>query len=190
MSNSLMRLQHVALALFLVAPASASAVTDGAAPATSASTAAVTPIIRFAQVDERLFRGGQPRLTDFARLRDLGIDTVISFREEDDERATVESLGMTFVHLPVTMVPFGMNGPVSRDTIARFFQVVDDPASGKVFVHCRHGKDRTGLFVSLYRVTRQGWDATKAYREARSIGMSWWHFPAKGTIEKFALGEH
>lgn len=111
---------------------------------------------------------------------------MVSFRVDDAERATVEALGMKFVHLPVSMKPFGLSGPMSRATIDAFFTVVDDPANGEVFVHCRHGKDRTGLFVSLYRVMRQGWPPDRAYREARDVGMSWWHFPAKGTIGKLA----
>ncbi len=171
------------LALILAAPAPGLAANE---QARAFSVEDAPRILRFAQVDERLFRGGQPALADFARLRALGIDTVVSFRMEDDERATVEALGMRFVHLPVSMKPFGLSGAVSAETVASFFEVVDDPASGKVFVHCRHGKDRTGLFVSLYRVNRQGWKAEDAYREARGIGMSWWHFPVKGTIEKFA----
>ena len=182
-----MRTRVFALALLLVAPASGVTASDHSPASTVQS---VANIVRFAQVDARLFRGGQPELADFAQLRDMGIDTVVSFRVDDDERATVEALGMKFVHLPVSMKPFGVGGPVSRATIDAFFKVVDDPASGEVFVHCRHGKDRTGLFVSLYRVTRQGWDVDDAYREARDIGMSWWHFPAKGTIEKLANDDH
>ncbi len=179
-----MRIRTVALALVLSVSSATMAIADDTPVAVS--TASVPSITRFAQVADRLFRGGQPERSDFSTLRDLGIDTVISFREGDDERATVEALGMKFVHLPVTMVPFGLNGPVSKATIDAFFKVVDDPASGKVFVHCLHGKDRTGLFVSLYRIGRQGWDVDAAYREARGIGMSWWHFPAKNTMERFA----
>lgn len=174
----------LALALLLAGSTATMAASDAAVIPPSAP--AIPTIVRFGQVDGHLFRGGQPELKDFGKLRDLGINTVVSLREEDSERATVEALGMKFVHLPVTMKPFGASGPVSRATIAAFFKVVDDPSSGNVFVHCRHGKDRTGLFVSMYRITRQGWDADAAYREARNIGMAWWHFPAKGAIAAFA----
>jgi protein tyrosine phosphatase (PTP) superfamily phosphohydrolase (DUF442 family) len=179
-----MTLRPLALALLLVAPSAAAAGPD-TTPARS-PLPTIPSIVRFAQVDGRLFRGGQPDLTDYARLREMGIDTVISFREEDDERATVEALGMKWVHLPVTMKPFGGSNQVSRSTIDQFFKVVDDPASGNVFVHCLHGKDRTGLFVSLYRITRQGWDVDDAYHEARDIGMSWWHYKSRSTMERIA----
>jgi hypothetical protein len=53
-------------------------------------------------------------------------------------------------------------------------------------VHCRHGKDRTGLFVSLYRIARQRWSVDDAYSEARRIGMAWWHFVTKDQMKAFA----
>lgn len=179
-----MTTRSLALTLLLVAPAAATA-----GPDTTPSRAplpTIPSIVRFVQVDDHLFRGGQPDLADYARLRDMGINTVISFRTEDDERATVEALGMKWVNVPVSLKPFGGSNQITPAMIDQFFKVVDDPASGNVFVHCLHGKDRTGVFVSLYRITRQGWDVDEAYREARDIGMSWWHFQSKDTMERVA----
>jgi protein tyrosine phosphatase (PTP) superfamily phosphohydrolase (DUF442 family) len=154
--------------------------------APSEAPGAVASIVRFAQVDDRLYRGGQPGADGFRALRELGVRTVVSLRNETSERELVESLGMSYVHLPVTLRPLGMSGTVSPDAIARFFEIVDDPASGIVFVHCRHGKDRTGLFVSLYRIARHRWSVDDAYAEARRIGMAWWHFVTKGQMKAFA----
>lgn len=145
------------------------------------------PIRRFSRVDARLFRGGQPDEAGFAHLRQLGIRTVISLRKDpQDERQLVESLGMRFVNIPLTFRPFGLGDEVPDDAIERFFDVVDDPASGTVFVHCWRGADRTGTLVALYRIARQGWDVDRAYDEARDTGMHWWFFPIKGTMARFA----
>jgi protein tyrosine phosphatase (PTP) superfamily phosphohydrolase (DUF442 family) len=100
------------------------------------------------QVAPGLYRGGQPDTADFAYLRDPGIRTVISCREQDGERPLVESQGMRFVHIPVTFRPFGSQQIPTR-AIQRFLAVIDDPASGTVFVHCKRGADRTGAFVGL-----------------------------------------
>lgn len=181
-----MTTRALAFALLLTVPSAVAAADD---TRSATSLPAIPSIVRFSQVDDRLYRGGQPALDDYAKLRDMGITTVVSLREEDDERAAVEALGMKWVHLPMTMAPFGMSGEVSKANVEAFFNLVDDPANGKVFIHCRHGKDRTGLFVSLYRITRQGWDVDEAYREARSIGMSWWHRSNKDTMERFALDD-
>lgn len=156
-------------------------------PAAADSAPALqSSIPRFSQVGERLYRGGQPREQDFAYLRSLGIRTIISLREDDRERALVESLGMKFVHIPVTFIAFAPTTRVPQAAVEKFFEVIDDPASGPVFVHCRRGADRTGAFVGLYRMVRENWSAQRAYDEARRIGMRWWYFGVKDQLDEIA----
>jgi len=106
------------------------------------------PVPRFHQVDERLYRGGQPGEAGFRYLRDLGVRTVINLREardavRADEQRIVESLGMKYVNLPVKdgniFRPFRR---VPEETLERFFAAIDS-APGPVFVHCHRGADRT-----------------------------------------------
>lgn len=174
------RLLHLALAVvLLVQPGAAMAGAGDALHATDA------PIKRFLRVDARLYRGGQPDAAGYAYLRDVGVRTVVSLRTGDEgERAAVEALGMRFVHIPVALRPFGAT--VKPDAVARFFQIVDDPSSGIVFVHCKRGADRTGTFVGLYRMARQQWDDDRAYDEARDIGMRWWYFPIRSQLAGWA----
>jgi protein-tyrosine phosphatase len=55
-----------------------------------------------------------------------------------------------------------------------------------VFVHCKRGADRTGAFIGLYRVVRQGWNVEQAYEEARAIGMRWWYPAVKDELKELA----
>lgn len=142
--------------------------------------AATAPITRFLQVAPDLYRGGQPDDEGFAFLRDLGIRTVVSFRNDASEREQVEALGMRFVHIPLTFRPFGAIVPESA--VAQFFATLDDPASGPVFFHCRRGADRTGTFAALHRIARQGWTVERAYGEARDVGMRWWYSSVKDQL--------
>jgi tyrosine-protein phosphatase SIW14 len=78
------------------------------APGTAApqQAGADLPIERFHQVDEHLYRGAQPTKLGLTRLQALGVRTVINIRAEGDaevenERGSVESLGMRFVHIPI-----------------------------------------------------------------------------------------
>lgn len=145
------------------------------------------PIARFARVDTHLYRGAQPSRKAFACLRDMGIDTVISLRRDGArERAVVETMGMRFVHIPVTFVPFGRGGDLPREAVVRFFAVLDDPASGNVFVHCQRGADRTGAFVGLYRIVRQEWTLDRAFKEAREMGMQFWYSHMKPRMDRLA----
>ena len=163
-------------------------VSGSTVPATAADGVAISsPITRFSKVGERLYRGGQPRDNEFALLHSLGIHTVVSFREEDaSERAIVEKLGMKFVHIPVTFTAFAPTTKLPEKAVQKFFEVVDDPANGPVFVHCRRGADRTGAFVGLYRMVRENWTAQRAYDEAREIGMRWWYFGMKEQLDRVA----
>jgi protein tyrosine phosphatase (PTP) superfamily phosphohydrolase (DUF442 family) len=155
--------------------------------ATSDAAADAPRITRFQQVDARLYRGGQPDKAAFEHLKQLGIRTVVNLRRNDAERAVVESLGMRYVYLATSLHPFGVGGgPRPEQVVARFFEVVDDPSSGPVFLHCRRGADRTGTLVAMYRIARQRWTAASAYEEARATGMRWWHYPVKGYLERFA----
>jgi tyrosine-protein phosphatase SIW14 len=121
-------------------------------------------IENFGQMDERLYRGAQPAPDDYQSLKDIGITTVIDLRKDntDYEKGKVEELGMKYVHIPMT-------GWTTKDeSVAEFMKVMNDPASGKVFVHCAAGKHRTGLVGAVYRLEKYGWDYDTAYKEMKN----------------------
>lgn len=180
-------------ALILVALAAAAFLSPPGAAALAAGGVATggrtveNVVPRFQQVDERLFRGGQPDRTGFEALRRLGVRTIVNLRSEHDERALVEELGLKYVQIPVPPAPFGVRVRLPDAAVRRFFAVVDDPVSGRVFVHCRRGADRTGVAVGLYRIARQQWEASAAFEEARRIGMRWWYVGFKAQLMDFSL---
>ena len=165
----------ILIALFSIGPLDAAT-----AESDSAAIVEEAPIKRFMRVAPGLYRGGQPDEDGFRYLRDLGIRTVVSLRNDAAEREMVEALGMRFMHIPVTFRPLG--GTMPREAVARFLEIVDEPANGPVFVHCKRGADRTGAFVGLYRIVRQGWGLDRAYDEARDVGMRWWYFAVKDQL--------
>ena len=152
---------------------------------------ATAPIERFFKVDDRLFRGAQPDLAGFKYLRDLGVRTVINLREAKDgerlnEQEIVESLGMKYVNIPIKDGNFFTRSRrIPPEAIQSFFQTIDAPDSGTVFVHCHRGADRTGALVSFYRIVRYNWDSVRAYAEARQIGMRSWYKGLQQQIEEF-----
>jgi protein tyrosine/serine phosphatase len=131
---------------------------------------AVPELPRFQQVSERLFRGGQPREGAINKLRELGVNTVINLRGASErtraEEAEVRALGLNYFNVAL---PNWARPQDSR--VARILEVIDAPESGRVFVHCRDGVDRTGLIVALYRMTHDGWTSHKALAEAERLGM-------------------
>lgn len=47
----------------------------------------------------------------------------------------------------------------------------------RMYVHCRHGKDRTGMVIAAYRILCEGWSPERAAKEAISEGMHWVYLP-------------
>lgn len=121
-------------------------------------------IVNFGQMDERFYRGAQPTAEDYKSLKELGISTVIDLRKDSEaySKTTVESLGMKYVNIPMT-------GWTTKDSsVAEFLKVINDPTSGKVYVHCAAGKHRTGLVGAIYRLENYGWDYDTAYKEMKN----------------------
>jgi len=165
--------------LLLLAPSAACLLALGGVGEGSSVPAPAIP--RFQGVTESLFRGGQPTDAGFRFLKQKGIRTVVKLREENHEKALVEELGMKYIHLPTQA-----RDPIPEATIQAFFQVISDPSNHPVFVHCERGTDRTGAMVGLFRIAFQGWDGTRAYQEARSMGMRWWYRDLKYQLYEFA----
>jgi protein tyrosine/serine phosphatase len=130
-------------------------------------------IPRFQMIADGLYRGGQPDRDGFEYLKKSGFKTVINLRTGNDEEAIVRELGMNYVHIPIS-IKFWSKIP--DRAIEAYFKILNDPANYPIFFHCRRGADRTGAMAGFYRISVQGWEAKKAYSEARNIGMRWW-FP-------------
>lgn len=122
----------------------------------------------FQQVCDELYRGGQPTPKGFNQLKDMGVTTIINLRDEsrliDEERLLVNELKLSYVSIPLS--PF--RAPKDSD-IEKFFNSIQR-SDGSSFVHCWHGMDRTGTFVSLYRMKEHAWELDIAYAEMLKMG--------------------
>jgi tyrosine-protein phosphatase SIW14 len=149
-----------------------------AIPAFSANLQ-VSGVPNFHQVNDRIYRGGQPSNEAWQGLAKLGVKTVIDLRREDEhptvaEARAVEAAGMRYVNIPMK----GIVAPTDEQ-ITKVLALFE---SGPVFVHCRRGADRTGTVVACYRMRHDGWDNHKAFKEAKTLGMSWMEFGMKQYI--------
>ena len=122
------------------------------------------------QVDPGLARGSKPNEYGVASLAGRGFRTVVSLRHDDTERARVEAAGMRYVEIPMKIGPLGAPVPTD-DQVSEFLRAVTDSSGRPVYVHCHHGRDRTGVMVALYRVKVSGWAPEDAVREAEERGL-------------------
>jgi tyrosine-protein phosphatase SIW14 len=56
------------------------------------------------------------------------------------------------------------------ETIEKYLEVMDDPGSYPVLLHCKAGLHRTGVLVGVYRMEYEGWSRDRALAEVRSNG--------------------
>jgi tyrosine-protein phosphatase SIW14 len=139
----------------------------------------------FSQVNENLYRGGKPSDAGLAYLKSIGVKTIIDLQGGDlhsiykpvvffsepgeksselqHEEETTMALEMNYRNYPLDAL-----APVSKDEDAEVAQILKDivdPTLQPVYVHCEHGKDRTGLIVAIERVDVEGWSKATARQE-------------------------
>lgn len=122
-------------------------------------------IKNFGKMDDRFFRGAQPKSGDFATLAALGIKTVIDLRDDpvSYEKSAVETAGMRYVNIPMSDSSYPKD-----ETISTFLKVVNDPVTGPFYVHCAGGRHRTGVMGAVYRFTHDHWSYDQAYAEMKT----------------------
>ena len=141
-------------------------------------------ISNFGQMDERFYRGARPKQKDFPVLKDLGIQTVIDLTDNTpQEKGYVEALGMTYVNIAIP----DKKDPTDEQ-IAQFLKLVNDPATGKFYVHCAGGRHRTGVMGAVYRFNNYQWNFNQVYAEMQNFDFytSNGHSVQKRFVETYA----
>ncbi len=125
-------------------------------------------IDNFGRVNAQLYRGAQPDSEGFAELKKLGIDIVVRLSLGDEgaaaEREEVEALGMEFV-----AIPWSTTREPEREKVLAFMGLMREHPDKKVFVHCKRGADRTGVFVAAYRIAFDRWTPAQAMDEMNAF---------------------
>jgi protein tyrosine/serine phosphatase len=164
----------------LVLASTASAFSQEAEKATTKVT-----IKNFGQMDERFFRGAQPKEKEYAELAALGIKTVIDVREDVEpySKAKAEAAGMRYVNIPMIAKKYPESSQVEQ-----FIKLVDDPSTGKFFVHCAGGRHRTGAMGAVYRFNHYNWNFDQVYAEMKKYDFytRWGHGDFKKFVQDYA----
>lgn len=122
---------------------------------------------RFAQVDNNLYRGGKPSEEDIKKLYKFGIRKIISLDEEigNNINNVCKSLGIEHLIFPLKTYDISSLKDLFRFGVKKIFE-----SDKQTYIHCKHGKDRTGLLVALYRCIFNNYSARQAILEALSFG--------------------
>ena len=144
----------------------------------------VPGVRNFDQVDQNVYRGGQPTTEGFRYLASLGVKTVIDLRESG-ERSQQEEKAVTGAGMKYFNVPMSGLTPPSTDEITRILDLLENPSGGPAFVHCQRGADRTGAVIAAYHIDHDSWDNARALQDAKAHSMSFFQLPRENFIRQF-----
>ena len=128
--------------------------------------------------DKSIWRGPLPKTeNDFRLLKDFefpseygspGFKTILNLQSfgDTEELENLLELGWNW-HLFDLDIP-GYFFPKRRsiETALLILQNAELP----IYIHCRHGRERTGLIVAAYRIRVEGWPVQAAYDEMVNMG--------------------
>jgi protein tyrosine/serine phosphatase len=196
MANALARIARLLGALLLVAwPALGQGPCNLDFPHDSNPTPITDEdICNFHQVDADLYRGARPRPSAYAKLVQLGIRTIVNLEESEyaeREKAAIEELNrdlkreqrINFISFPIDQREIAATG-VPHERLQDLFQQIKK-AQKPIFIHCYHGKDRTGAIVALYRMLRQEKSHEEATDEAFHYRLSRRDVGMQNTIDRY-----
>jgi uncharacterized protein (TIGR01244 family) len=127
-------------------------------------------IYHWRRLDDRITTSGQPTEPQLADIRALGVRHIVNLglhtheKALQDEAASVDRLGMTYIHIPVDF-----QNPTDQD-FEQFSAVMDQLKDVPVHVHCITNY-RVSAFFYRYRRDVLGWDDAKARAGMEAI----WH---------------
>jgi len=121
-------------------------------------------IENFGKVNDHFYRGAEPKGQNYEQLAALGIKTIVDLREDakDDAQTDAERAGLQYINLPMREKSYPQ-----ANAATRFLEIVNNQANWPVYVHCAGGRHRTGVMAAIYRMSVDGWDIERAYREMK-----------------------
>ncbi len=112
----------------------------------------------FHQVDTGVFRSEQPDQLDFVNLEGFGITEVLNLRRWHSDEKEAKNTNLTLHRVPMRAEN------IKESDVIQALKIIQN-RKGNLLIHCKHGSDRTGLIVAMYRIVFQGYTKEQAIKE-------------------------
>ena len=110
------------------------------------------------QVDSGIYRCAQPNRQAFSELSKMGVSTIINLRYFETDKRKAKNTDLQLIHIKMRA------SKCNDDEVIAALRLIKNK-QGAVVIHCKHGADRTGLLIAMYRILFQGWDKESAIEE-------------------------
>jgi protein tyrosine phosphatase (PTP) superfamily phosphohydrolase (DUF442 family) len=116
------------------------------------------------KVTDNFYRSAQPSAEGMAKLKKMGIKTIINLRRHHTDDDEIKDTGMETVHIPIN------TWHMKDKYVVQFLKIAINPEKQPILLHCKHGSDRTGTMCAMYRIVIQGWSKEDAIKEMKEGG--------------------
>lgn len=124
-------------------------------------------IHRLKKITNGLYRGSAPSPKDVEWLKNtLGIKKIVSLDQLTGDRIdrVCQALGIEHINAPIDHTKSSLIKVLSHNLKDLLLN------GGPTYLHCLHGKDRTGLIAALFKCKYMDVNPEKAIKEAESLG--------------------
>ncbi|NDV81267.1 dual specificity protein phosphatase family protein [Bacteroides sp. 51] len=115
------------------------------------------------KIDEGVYRSEQPSKKDFKALETFGIKEVLNLRRFHSDNDEAEDTDIKLHRLKTHA------HSLSEKQVVEALRIIKD-RQGPILIHCRHGSDRTGGVLAMYRIVFQDYTKEEAIEEMRKGG--------------------
>lgn len=115
------------------------------------------------KVDEGVYRAEQPTKNDFIALEKYGIKEILNLRGWHSDKNKAKGTNLKLHRIKMHAHDINDNEVIDALRIIKNRQ-------GAIVIHCKHGSDRTGLIVAMYRIIFQNWSKNEAIDELKNGG--------------------
>lgn len=112
-------------------------------------------------IDEGVYRSEQPTKKDFMILEMFGVKEILNLRRWHSDEDEVDENSSLILHRVKTNAH-----SIDTNDFVEVLRIIRN-RQGPILIHCRHGSDRTGAIVAMYRIVFQGMSKEDAIKEMK-----------------------
>lgn len=113
------------------------------------------------RVDNGIYRSEQPKTAQFKAVEKYGIAEILNLRQWHSDKKFTKNTNLVLHR--VRMNAHDIN---DYDVVMALKTIKN--RKGAILIHCRHGSDRTGTIVAMYRIIFQNWSKEQAIEELKN----------------------
>jgi tyrosine-protein phosphatase SIW14 len=120
------------------------------------------------KINDSMYRSEQPTYQEFKYLNQFGIKSILNLRANHNDSNLIKNNNLEKYSVKIT------TNNITEDNIIASLKIIN-AAKKPLLIHCKHGSDRTGIVVAMYRIVFENWTKENAIDELINGGYGFHH---------------